>query len=168
MKKHLSYIIAIGLGLVLALFGFLLTFYGELSGIEDNLINLGLGIAQISGFILLLKNGVFLGLKIFRFAKIFIAVILIGVLFKLMHWPLSTILLSAGVAGLMIVYSISFFQKKTKLLLDYLKLLWVAVAYIGGLLKLMHLISDNYQTVAMVIMLFATLDFLKNENLKKS
>ncbi len=77
--------------------------------------------------------------KIHLGLRISIALALLGILFKIMHWPFPGVLLFVGVTGIVIFYSIQFFQKQPKTLLDYSKLALLISFLIYYLLQVLHL-----------------------------
>lgn len=89
----------------------------------------------------------------FRIMLVFLAILMLGLLFKLEHLPGASMLMSTSILGLMITYLIRTFNKKKKVLLDWLKLSWfIAVAFISlGILE--HLISPEYGIISTVLFL---------------
>ncbi|MFA7445178.1 MAG: hypothetical protein WCY89_04475 [Flavobacteriaceae bacterium] len=143
-KNNIFYLLVIGIGLLIALGGFLVSnFTGSFEA--ENWIYRGLWISELAGFFMLFLNGTFIETRYFRILKAIIAIIIIGALFKIMHWNYGDLILTIGFVGVIITYFFSFLKKPIKKRLDYLKLAWVIVTYIGGILRFLHVISDEYQ-----------------------
>ncbi|MFY0604881.1 MAG: hypothetical protein JXQ93_13155 [Flavobacteriaceae bacterium] len=163
MKTHnLPYVVLIGIGLLIALGGFLM------SNITDNYdaenwTYIGLWISEIFGFFMLLLNGTFIKTKYFRILKGVIAIIIIGTLFKIMHWEYDRPIMIMGLAGIMITYLFSFLSKPIKRRLDFLKLAWVIVAYTNGILTYLHIVGEEYQILSSALMWLVIIDYLKLE-----
>lgn len=103
------------------------------------------GFALNAFWILFLVNDSQYGKTIFgRLTYFLLAIIIVGFLFKLQHWPLAGTTLIIGYAGIMIIYTIRFLTKKNKLFVDILKLLWVETTAVISLLILLHKINKEY------------------------
>ncbi|MGX7668248.1 GldL-related protein [Flavobacterium pedocola] len=130
-----------------------------------------LSVIELIGLLILLYYGNFITTKYFSYAKVLFLFIGLGSLFKLMHWPYSSSLLIFGMCSLLLLYVKSFMDKQQKIRLDYLKLAWALTAVPCKLVRILHLVSFEYRTVVQlipqVIMLFALLDFLRNEFVKR-
>lgn len=95
---------------------------------------------KLISIILLLSYGTFYNSKpYFRFALGCYFIIVIGVMLKIMHWPMSNIFLSIGILSVPLIYFIFFIMKPKKKLLDYLKALFVITYYLAVCLKIFHL-----------------------------
>lgn len=133
----------------------------------QNWMYIGLWISELAGFLMLLINGTFLKTKYFKYFIGVCAIVLIATLFKILHWSFSSELLIIGFIGLALVYFLSFLKKPIKNRLDYLKLGWVVIAYTIALLKILHIIGDQYQIIASAIMWLAILDYMKTERKRR-
>ena len=158
--NNLPYITIIGLGLIVALVGFLTSNLTNNYNVE-NWTYTGLWISELAGFFMLLINGTFIKTKYFRILKGVIAIIIIGALFKIMHWEYNSLILITGFIGIILTYFFSFINKPIKKRLDYLKLAWVIVAYTNGILTYLHIIGDEYQILSSSLMWLAIIDYLK-------
>ncbi len=87
---------------------------------------------------LLIRYGTVLKGKFRGVFLVLLGISLIGALFKIQHWPFSGTMLIAGSAGLMVVYVLHFLNKRSKNLLDILKLSWVILAVLDTILLLTH------------------------------
>lgn len=74
-----------------------------------------------------------------RLIRLSFAIIIIGILFKIMHWPYSQALLTLGVGIIVILYPVRFYFKKEKKLIDYIKLLLLIIFPLVWYLRLFHL-----------------------------
>ncbi len=76
--------------------------------------------------------------------KLLIAIILVGVLFKLQHYPGAGIILTVGLLGFPATYSFRFAWKGKKRLKDFVKLILVVSLTFGSYFKLMHYPFADY------------------------
>ncbi|MBQ4819602.1 hypothetical protein [Aquimarina sp. MMG016] len=159
MLSNQTLTILIILGVLMALTGL---FLSSFTAVEDSdfLFRIGLWLIEVAGMFLLLRNGTFLKTRYSRIVMGLLAFTLIGVAFMVMHWPYGTFLLIGGCIGIVISYGIHFFKKPIKKRLDYLKLAWVAVLYIGAVLRLYHLIPRDYRILTTVLMILAVMDYM--------
>lgn len=151
--------ILIILGVVMSLTSLFLSVFVTISD-SDFLLTIGLWLIEVAGMFLLLRNGTFLKTKYSRIAMGLTGLMIIGALFTIMHWSFQNILLLIGCIGIVFSYLLHFVQKPIKKRLDYLKLLWVVVKYIGGLFALNHIITTEYQILTLVLMLLALMDYM--------
>tara|TARA_R110000868_G_C10833443_1_gene759546 strand:- start:163 stop:687 length:525 start_codon:yes stop_codon:yes gene_type:complete len=162
MKNNFYYVAIIIIGLVIALVSLVSM------NLTDNLnagiwFERGLWIGQVAGFFMLVLKGTFIKTKYFRIFKGIMAIVIIGALFKILHWEFQgvngNLLLSIGFLGIMITYFFSFLNKPIKKRLDFLKLAWVITSYTVGILIFLHMIRRDYQIIASIIMWLAILDY---------
>lgn len=116
--------------------------------------------------------------KIHLGLRLSIALALLGILFKIMHWPFPGVILFVGVTGIVIFYSIQFSQKQSKTLLDYSKLALLISFLIYYLLQVLHLpysyffrIATQISLAVFIIFYLRHVLFLKgseDENLSKN
>lgn len=132
-------------------------------------LSLGLSFVNLFGLILLLRNSSLTKTIYIRIISILIAIIIIGAMFKIMHWPGSSIMLSIGLMGIPSVYSFRFIKKPVKQLLDILKLAWVVTSTIIALGVILHLFPRDLTYLPNIIMLATILHFaiicIKNKEL---
>jgi hypothetical protein len=76
--------------------------------------------------------------------RLALILLIIGALFKIMHWPYSSILMFIAGVSLTVLYTIRFLNKKTKSRLDYIKLALVLLWLISYFLKVFHLFKHRY------------------------
>ncbi|GAA3561424.1 GldL-related protein [Snuella lapsa] len=164
--KNYNYVVLIIIGLVIALISFLVSKF-KYSPNTEFWTNIGLAISEFSGFIMLIRNGTFIRTKYFRVFKGVFAIILIGALFKILHYPYGNEIIVVGFAFAVLIYFFSFLNKPIRKRLDYLKLFWVVVAYTGGILRFLHIINDDYQILSSAIMWLAIIDYMKMERQKR-
>ncbi|WP_201799462.1 GldL-related protein [Zobellia amurskyensis] len=91
------------------------------------------------------------------FLRLSIALAIIAVLFKLMHWQYSEVLLVIAVGGIALFYSIWFSKKSSKEWLDYAKLFLLISFLLHYLFKVLHL---NYGFVFSFIFKLALVAFI--------
>ena len=118
----------------------------------------GWSIFEISGVVLLLSNGTLVKTKYFVVLCIGFIVLLVGVLFKIMHWPYSEFILLFSVLLICIVYLFSFLNKNQKGVIDFLKLAWVVIRFLGSFFIIYRFVSYHILIVPhllLVIMIIA-------------
>jgi hypothetical protein len=143
------YLFAIALAL-------LVTGYGFQSERQESTdwISIGLNILIVTGTFFLLKNGSFFQSRYFRLVWLAFALIILGFLFKVMHWPFSGPLLIIGMLIIPVIYLIHYYHKPEKEALDLLKLIWVLSFFILKLLLMFHWVRDDYNMVLINGILF--------------
>lgn len=170
MKNKISFI-AIIIFLLVSISGLFIIEFSPQKKLGETLNTIGLSLAQLIGLIMLVTNGTILTTKIFRTIQIGIGFLMIGAIFKIMHWPGASIILLVSMFTIAITYLVRFIYKKNKIRLDVLKLLWVLFAYIGGLFILMHLLPPEFGNLTHLILWLAIIDFIitgiKNKTLFK-
>jgi hypothetical protein len=142
--------------------GYLMSFS---ESIEDShsLMYFGLWVSETAGFLMLLRNGTFIKTKYFNYLKGFFSFVLIGALFRIMHWDYSEVFIIVGFLGFIIIYFISFLKKPRHIKLDYMKLLWVITVYTTGLLEYFHMIGHDYKIISSAIMWIAIIEYVRLE-----
>lgn len=109
-----------------------------------------------AGTIFLLREGTFIESRELRISFLGFSFFIIGAMFKIMHWPFSGILLSAGLAWIFLLYFIHFIRKKKKGLIDLGKLIFVFSFLVARYLTINHLPKD-YEFSFFSIMLLVLL-----------
>lgn len=84
---------------------------------------------------------------IVRLLRLSFPIFIIGVLFKLMHWPGSQLLITVCVAMVLLLYPIRFYLKKEKRFIDYIKLLLLLTFPADYYLRVFHLPSNYLLTI---------------------
>lgn len=105
------------------------------------------------------------------FLRFSIAVIILGILFKIFHLQFAFILFIVGALGIIVFYSLRFLQKQPKKLLDYSKLFLVVTFLIHYVLRVFHysfntIFSLLFQIALVVFIILSIRDvfFVKHEN----
>lgn len=129
--------------------------------VGQQIISLGWIIAMIreSGFNRTLYFRILLGI---------IPVLLFGMLAKLQHWPIANPVLLLAYAGVLVVYSIRFFKKKRKEILDMLKWAWVISALAVGILLMSHYVSKDHAMIPAIVFLNLIFVFSLEQDKKRS
>jgi len=125
-------VLVILLSLVAIVIGYSTIFNEENSAL---CIDGGFSISTIAGLILLLKNGTFIKNKLF---KISISIFIIEILFKIMHFPFAGPMIILSFLSISILYTIHFFKKQNKVMVDYLKLIILYIAVFEWVFSLLH------------------------------
>jgi len=171
-----AYLTITGISILVAFIGILLfNFSDELNTVERgwSMFDYGLRIGAFSGLVLMITNGTFIKTRYFKIAQGCIAIIIIGALLKILHWTTyANLIFVVGLLGIMTSYILSFIKKPIKKRLDYLKLLWVIVSYISGILVFLHIVSRDYSEIGTYIFWLVLIDFcyanLRNGKLLKT
>ena len=99
--------------------------------------------------------------------------ILVGFLFKMLHWPLASTILTVAFISILILYAIRFLKKQTKTFLAYNKLILISFWSINGLVQIFHLPFTVYTQSILVLSLLlwsileGTTYFSQEKNNKK-
>ncbi|MBO9700236.1 MAG: hypothetical protein J7604_08500 [Sporocytophaga sp.] len=80
-------------------------------------------VTEYAGLYLLYKNGTFQNSRLSRFTGLSIAMVLIGSMFKIMHWPGVAQLFGLAIISFVVLYTVHFSSKHPKQALDWGKLL---------------------------------------------
>ncbi|AXT55384.1 hypothetical protein D1815_06290 [Aquimarina sp. AD1] len=159
MSNNQTLTILIILGILMSLTSvFLLNFTSVAN--SDFLLTIGIWLIEMGGMFLLLHNGTFIKTVYSRIVMGMFVLILVGTVFKIMHWPFNNMIIIVGCVGIVCVYVLHFTKKPIKKRLDYLKLAWVVLLYIGAILKLYHLIFGDYRILTVVLMILALMDYM--------
>ena len=71
--------------------------------------------------------------------RVCISVLLLGALFKIMHWPYASIVMLLSISGILILYPLRFCFITEKSTMDYVKLALVVLWCLNYLTKVFHL-----------------------------
>lgn len=164
-RNFLSIILLLSLLVIIA--GFFLKF----SGSPDAFLlwNIGGGIFLLAGTFALAKEGSFFDTVEFKLTGIPLAAFLIGVMFKIMHWPGSAILIAAGMTGIFLLYLIHFIKKNQKRLPDYGKVAFLVSFLAGRFLSVMHLPKGREVSffALMILVLLVTTAYIEKSRALK-
>lgn len=127
--------------------------------IWQKLLDSGVILSYLIGFVLLFRNGTFRKTIFFNIIMFLFAIIIVGILFKIMHWPGLLVLLGLGYVGVIVTYGIRFILKKNKFRQDYLRLLLVISIFIYSYLTIIHLPTENLAIIPYFILLITCFDF---------
>lgn len=86
--------------------------------------------------------------------RLAIIVLIIGALFKVMHWSYAEQLMAIGSCAIMVLYTIRFFYKNEKVRLDYIKLILVVLWVFSYCNQALHLFNLPYYFEIAVLVLF--------------
>ena len=78
---------------------------------------------------------------IVRLIKLSFSILIVGVLFKIMHWPFTQVIMTIGFGMIVLLYPIRFYLKQPKRVIDYVKLVLAICLPINTYLNLFHLQS---------------------------
>ena len=71
--------------------------------------------------------------------RIALSILIIGLLFKIMHWPYSDYIMCSSFIIILILYPIRFWKKRKKAIIDWVKLVFVLLWTINGIIVVEHL-----------------------------
>ncbi|MEJ1221749.1 hypothetical protein [Sediminicola sp. 1XM1-17] len=105
--------------------------------------------------------------------RISMCVILVGFIFKVLHWQLASTLLTLGFVSILVLYALRFWNKPQKTFLAYNKLILISFWTINGLIQMYHLPFALYTQIILVIslILWAVLEgtaYFSKENKSKT
>jgi hypothetical protein len=118
--------------LLVSLSGLSFAYWAD-NNIADSIYYKGYFLAEFCALVLLLRNGTLIKTVYFKFVLFFSTAVFIGVLFKVMHWPGATVLITSGLMGISFAYVVNFFEKIKIRRLDIFKLAWVFFRCAGAL-----------------------------------
>lgn len=98
--------------------------------------------------------------------------ILVGFIFKILHWQLATTILTLAFASILVLYALRFWKKTKKNFLAYNKLILISFWAINGLIQIFHLPLALYTQIILVfsLILWAILEgtaYFSKENKNK-
>lgn len=160
--------LAIGLCLLAAGVGKLLTNTPDSAATGSLLLNWGIGLGQLLSLVLLVTNGTILGTIYAQIILPLYGLLLVGVLFKITHWLGADFMLWGALAGIALTYAVRFARKSPKGQLDVLKLLWVLASCGSALLIILHLAPREAAYLGPMLLWLAVLNFLYLESKKRS
>ncbi|MDF2456007.1 MAG: hypothetical protein K0R51_2000 [Cytophagaceae bacterium] len=112
-----------------------------------------------AGIIFLIKNGTFRYQSTFYWFIASVLLLICGVVFKIMHWQYSFVLIVSACLAMLAFYTIHFIRKPIKANLDWMKLLF-AYTYIVSRYTNSFIYTHNYFIHYIAIALFALVFFL--------
>jgi hypothetical protein len=130
-------------GLIIFLVGLALQLNASLHQIGYILTGLGSILYKFLGLLLLALNSDILKTIYFKLILLAMAIVILGEVFYLLHWPGSYALIISGAAGVITTYGIRFYLKQGKKRLDILKFLWVLTTYIAVCLIILNIIPKE-------------------------
>ena len=160
-------ILTIGLCLLAAGVGKLLTYTLASADPGTTLLTWGIGVGQLLSLVLLVTNGTILGTVYAKIILLLYGLLLVGIFFRVSHYFWADELLWGSLVGIALTYAVRFVRKKRKGRLAVLKLLWVLAFCGSSLLILLHLAPRQAAYVAPMLLWLAVLDFLSLESGKR-
>lgn len=105
----------------------------------------------------------FTNLNANRFLRLSIAIIILGALFKIMHWPYGWVAIAIGAFGIGVNYCIIFVRKKPKSLLDYTQLFLLLSFFVHYTLRVFHLsYAYIFTTITQLFLVLFIILYLKD------
>jgi hypothetical protein len=136
---------------------------------DTTLINLFLGLIRLFIIYIIAKNGT--TLKTRPYAQLFsllASVVIVGVLFKILHWTGANSILLGGFFAFAALYTVRFILKPTHKLTDFLKWLWVLIEATAIAFKISHWkYGDELVSIEQVVFLALVFSVYYDVVLKK-
>jgi len=142
------------------IFDFLTSFSSNIGwGLDVNM-----SLFTLTSLCLLIRNGEMIHSKQFIYILINISIFILGLIFKLMHWPGAMKIIIFSTYGIVLAYLFYFLMKKNRKWTAYLKLLFVSSYFIPAQLVLSHQYNDilskevvgYISTINQIILIFLT------------
>lgn len=95
-------------------------------------------IVQLVALDMILKESTVFFTGYFRFISLCIGVLIIGALFKIMHWPGADQMVLISMSGIAVIYTIRVLHKKRLRFLDISKWAWLITGITSSLLSFLH------------------------------
>ncbi len=133
----------------------------------NTLLTYGLELGRLLAWGLLVTSGTIIGTWYFRLIMFLASMLLVGALFKLLHYPGASLMLWVSLPGIMLTYSVRFAYKAHKGQFDIMKLVLVLVSGSSALLLLMRLAPMEVRFLPPCLLSLTVLDFLYLENRKR-
>src|SRR5689334_17340531 len=105
-------ILVIGLCLLVSLSGIIITTIDNSVEWGYRMINIGVGVGQLLGLMMMISNGTIMGTLYWKFIIAFLVLTLFGAILKIMHYSYADQSLLAGCLGVAVTYLIRFIAKK--------------------------------------------------------
>ncbi|MEM9647155.1 MAG: hypothetical protein AAF969_01655 [Bacteroidota bacterium] len=109
------------------------------------------------------------------FLRLSISIAILGILFKILHWPFAPSLLAVGIVGIGFFYAIRFYQKRNKELMDYSKLVLVITFLLHYSFRIFHLAygiiftyAFQFSVLIFLILYFKDVFFSREESSSES
>lgn len=100
---------------------------------------LSVAIVQLAAVYFIIRSGTLLTTRPYaQIVSMLIALLLVGMLFKILHWEGANLLLMISLLSFPLLYTVRFILKSTHNLLDIAKFLWVLAAFASILFNISH------------------------------
>lgn len=132
------------------------------------LYDIGVSLFLLTGIYLLLRNGSYIRSIEYKLTTFSIGCILIGTMFKIMHWPFSFYFLAFGMVSVVLFY-LSFMARKQRLnWVNWMKLLFLLFFIAGRIFILLHWpYHDELTFLSLLILAFLVVLHLWKQKLLK-
>jgi hypothetical protein len=120
----------------------------------------GFAMAWIVAMSMMFETSTFVRSKLLYLAVAGLVFGLLGVVFKVMHWPLANQLLIFGFGAVAVTYLVWFIIKPSKGHLDVLKCLWVLSTYFFPIMVVLHRMEPEFVYVPHLLFWVLFVDFV--------
>lgn len=156
---------SIGVGAVGLVMGLAFRVSQDHSRYGARLTEVLLATASLLGLSVLVSSSTLKRSRAWRYISIATAIIVIGALFKIQHWPGADMLVAIGSFAIMVSYGLHYARKIRKRWSDHLKLLWVLTWVSSSLIRFLHLVSwSGAMQFASFVLMWTALVVLAWEN----
>ena len=150
--------------MAISLLGLCFSFLIHSNILSEYIFSYGQMLAHFLGIYLLIMNGSILKTIYFKLIILFLLIASFGMMQKIMHSQTADMCLITGLLGIVITYTVRFFNKRNYTILDTLKLLWISCSFIISLLVFLHILNKQFGYLSMIIfwcmiVYFAVLEF---------
>jgi len=167
MKKNYNLVIVIIIALIVCIASYIsLRFTGNSKAYLIN--DTSLKVFSGASLFLLVQEGTFIKNKLFKFCLVAVTITLIGVLFKVLHWPLGNTMIGLGLVTFLSSYTIHFSKKASKNAIDFLKMGWVVCMTVVSILSVLELIKNDFILFPSLLLLILILYYLKTHYLNRN
>jgi hypothetical protein len=117
--------------------------------------------------IMVVRSGTTVKTVQFKIILFCLGIFILGILYKIMHWPGGFEIITISLTGVVITYAVRFINKKRKTMLDIFKMLWVVSTAIERISIVGHLIKREYLIIGNLTGWFVILFFVVEEYKKE-
>ena len=129
------------------------------------IFDIGSAFFVLTGGYLIVKNGRFLKTSYFRFIGIGVSAIIIGAMFKIMHWPYASLILGFGYGWIAILYLIHQIINKNRRWIDWLKLLCLTMLLASKYFQTMHWpYNDEIYIISILLLIVIVIEYIKRNS----
>lgn len=148
----LFYLIIIGFSILVSFFGIYYTFTYH----DDLILKIGSSFFLLFGLMFILKHSKLIyESKYMRIIYLLLCIQIIGVIFKIQHYPGSKIFFMINSFGLIVLYLYRYIKKENKSVLDSIKLIWVLIFFTSIIpMNVTITFCNNLNVIGLIIFIY--------------